>query len=336
VIFLIHGNQEFLCHEKLTIIEQQYANGEGLGDLGRVRLAGKGLSMATLRAHTDALPFLTRWQIVRVDGLLTWLIDESKRGTPSSAETIRMLSDYLPRLPESSILIFVEPKPLAASHPLYKQIKKLTDAEKGAIFPCSLPKRSRDREQFIRAWLQEKAKTLDMRFRPDALALFSSSMHEDLRAAYQNLEKIRAYLGPGQEIRLEEIRLLVDTALQTSTFQMLKAINNGRKSQAVTLLQSLLLAGQHPLAILATVTRQYRLYVSMKALYEEGLTPDEITAQLKLQKWMVERDLRIARRLSWPRLEATYDRLLATDVAIKRGEMDGDLALQLLIVDLSR
>ncbi len=336
MIFLIHGNQEFLCHEKLTIVEQQYAGEEGMGDLGRVRLAGKGLSLVSLRAHTDALPFLTPWQIVRIDGFLTWLAKENKRGGQKSAEMTQALADYLPRLPESTILLFVEPEALAASNPLYKQIKRLAAAEKGAILPCSLPKRYRDREQFIRAWLQEKAKALDMRFRSDALALFSSSVNNDLRAASQDLEKIRAYLGPGKEIRSEEIRLLVDAALWSNTFQMLKAVSNGHKRQAVTLLQSLLSSGQHPLAILATITRQYRLYVSIKALYEQGLTPDEITTQLNLQKWMVDRDLSVARRLNWSRLEATYERLLATDVAIKSGEMDSDLALQLLVIDLSR
>ncbi len=336
VIFLIHGDQEFLCGEQVAVLEQQYASEEGLGDIGRVRLTGKGLTLSDLETHCDALPFLTDWQVVQVDGYLTALMAASQQGSKQAGDDIERLLNYFPHLPESTILIFQEPKPLPASGRIYKAIARLAEEEQAALFPCSLPKRSRDREQFVQAWLQEKAHKLNLRFRRDGLALLSASVGDDLRSAQQDLEKIRAYLGPDKEIRAEDVQLLVDKALQSNVFQMISALTAGRSRQAVILLQSLLAAGEHPLALLAMIVRQYRLYIGMKSLAEEGLSPEEIAAQMKLREWMVERDLRTARRLSWTRLEAIYDRLLSTDVAIKEGQLDSDLALQLLVVELSR
>ena len=56
---------------------------------------------------------------------------------------------------------------------------------------------------------------------------------------------------------------------------------------------------------------------------------------LKLHEYRARLALEHARRYTLPQLEAIYHRLLDVDTAIKTGQMPGDLALELLVVELT-
>jgi DNA polymerase-3 subunit delta len=101
-------------------------------------------------------------------------------------------------------------------------------------------------------------------------------------------------------------------------------------------LHQLLNEGEHPLALLGMIVRQFRILIQVKELTERGLSQQDIATRLKLHRFVVQKAVRQAMNFSLEQLEVIYQKLLDTDMAIKTGQMDEVLALDMLVVGLSR
>jgi DNA polymerase-3 subunit delta len=84
------------------------------------------------------------------------------------------------------------------------------------------------------------------------------------------------------------------------------------------------------------IVRQFRIMIQVKDLAERGVPPQKIGAQLGLHHFVAEKGLRQSRNFSMAQLGTIYRKLLETDVAIKTGQMDPVLALDMLIAGLSK
>jgi DNA polymerase-3 subunit delta len=84
------------------------------------------------------------------------------------------------------------------------------------------------------------------------------------------------------------------------------------------------------------IVRQFRIMIQVKELGEQGLSQRDMATRLNLHSFVVEKTTRQAMNFSMEQLETVYRKLLETDVAIKTGQMDDVLALDMLVVGLSR
>jgi DNA polymerase III delta subunit len=66
-----------------------------------------------------------------------------------------------------------------------------------------------------------------------------------------------------------------------------------------------------------------------------GIDAEGVAARLKLNPWVARNLVGQARRFGVGDLERIYSQLLATDRDIKTGRVEGDLALDLLVVELT-
>jgi len=101
----------------------------------------------------------------------------------------------------------------------------------------------------------------------------------------------------------------------------------------------LLDAGEHPLALLGMIVRQFRIMIQVKELSGQGLragAQQDMATRLKLHPFVVKKTTRQAMDFSMGQLETVYRKLLETDVDIKTEKMNDVLALDMLVVGLSR
>ena len=87
--------------------------------------------------------------------------------------------------------------------------------------------------------------------------------------------------------------------------------------------------------LLMLIARQYRLLLLAKGMLEQGIRAPEISARLHVQGFVIQRLLKQAPRYTIERLRQAYRRLLAADLAVKRGVFDDETALQLLLAELA-
>jgi DNA polymerase-3 subunit delta len=83
------------------------------------------------------------------------------------------------------------------------------------------------------------------------------------------------------------------------------------------------------------LARQLRLIVRTKDIQTARMSPNELRNSLGLSSEFVARKtLEQAKRYSLPRLKQVYQRLLETDLAIKTGKYEPELALNILVAEL--
>ena len=83
------------------------------------------------------------------------------------------------------------------------------------------------------------------------------------------------------------------------------------------------------------LARQLRLIVRTKDIQTERMSPNELRDRLSLtSEFVARKTLEQARLYSLPRLKQVYRQLLETDLAIKTGKYEPELALNILIAEL--
>lgn len=345
MIYLLHGPDELLRSERLATIRAGLGAPE-LAELSTSWLDGRKTSVAEVCYHCDVMPFLTPRRLVIVNGLLAQLkrrqaggkkkdlLPEEDAGTAtgSRADAERdVLLAYLPTMPDTSDLVLLEAEPVARNERPYKALAQLASEGHAEIVLCDAPE-----ERDLPDWVLRRAKHKGGVIEREAAFDLATSIGRNLRLLDNELEKLLAYRGDAGAIRREDVRLLVPYTQEASIFDMVDAIGQQDGPRAVRLLRELERDGAAPLYLLSMIVRQFRILVQVSDQMSLGLGKDEIAKAIGLHPFPTQKAMQQCRAWRMSDLAAAYDRLLAADLAIKTGKQPDDLAIELLVVELSQ
>ena len=182
------------------------------------------------------------------------------------------LLQCLPHLPASTTLIFTAAtidRRLKVSKFLLKhgQVKEFS-----LIPPWRL--------DLIAASIKSQAKQLKLQLSQDAISYLTEAIGNNTARAEKELEKLTVYAN-GDTITKKQVEKLVACTTQTS-LQLAEAIKQKRVDEVAKLLEELLAYSQHPLAIIATLTTQFRTWLWVKVAIEGGKSNSEIVQLCKI------------------------------------------------------
>jgi DNA polymerase-3 subunit delta len=292
-----------------------------LADLNTTLLDGGALTVGELRQASDALPFLCDRRLVIVNHYL-----KRPGGRGKEEAELAALADYLPTMPGTTWLIFVEDETLPPTHPILKLAEK---HPAGQVRAFDGPGRGELSGWIVRR-VERKGATVE-RAAADALAV---AVGDDLRLLDSEIEKLATYTGGERSITTADVELLVPYTGEANVFAMVDAIGRRNGRTALRLLHKLLEAGDAPLYLLSMIVRQFRILIQVKELSAQGLTVSTIAKRAGLHPFVTEKAQRQAMNFSLGQLEVIYARLLDTDLAIKTGRMEDVLALDTLVAAL--
>jgi DNA polymerase-3 subunit delta len=324
MFYLFHGEDEFSRAEAVQSLKQRMGSDPAMTDLNTTVLDGSKITLGELRHACDTIPFMADRRLVIVEELLGAL---SARGEQASKKVLDELVAYLPHLSPTTRLVFVENRRILQNHPVYQLA--LTE-ECGHVQEFVPPKKGA-----LLRWIAKRAERHGGQITSGATGELAAFVGNDLRLLDKEIAKLVAYAGSERPISLDDVHLLVSYAQEANVFHMVDALGRRDGRTAMRLLHQLL-QNQPPLALLGMIVRQFRILVQVKELGEQGLGPREIAEKLRLHSFVVEKGSRQARNFSMAQLETVYDKLVETDVAIKTGQEDPVLALDLLVAGLSR
>lgn len=340
MFYIFHGEDDFSLGEQLAGLRGRLAAGDpAMADLNTIYLDGNRLTLGELRHACDAIPFMADRRLVIVHGLLGRLAPGRRaRGRkPSEDEEPtwkRALTDdlaaYLPLLPPTTRLIFVEKQALLDTHPILK-VASTEGQEQRAFVKLFQPPKDRD----LPSWIQRRAKDKGGSLSREATQMLAALVGNDLRLLDQEIEKLLVY-AKDRQVTTEDVQTLVSRAREVSIFDLVDCVGRREADRALRLLHRLLDAGETPLYLLAMLARQFRILIQVSELRSQGLAPDEITNRLKLHPFVVEKGLAQAYNFDMGQLEAAHQRLVETDWSIKTGRVGDVLALDMLVVELAR
>jgi DNA polymerase-3 subunit delta len=324
---VFHGADEFTRAETLADFKRRLGPSDAV-DLNTTMLNGRTLTLADLRHACEAIPFLAEKRLIIVNNLLTRLAPR-KGGEASAAQKgfLAALADYIPHLPETTRLVFVEGKPLPAKHPILQLVEqgawgyvKRFDAPKARTLP---------------RWIEKRACKHGGEIEPQAAAHLAAVVGDDLRLLDQEIVKLVTYVDEERAITREDVDAVVPYAQAAIVFDLVDALGQRDGRTAAQTLHRLLDAGEHPLGLLAMIVRQFRLLIQVNELKAEQATPRDIAQALNLHPFPARKLYNQATHFTAAQLETVYRHLLDTDVAIKSGEIDPEAALDLLVAGLA-
>jgi DNA polymerase-3 subunit delta len=328
MFYLFHGEDEFSRSETLAALKEKMGD-PGLAELNTTIFDGSKVTLGELEHACGSVPFMADRRLVIVEGLLTRLESKGKEGALPAwqKEYLEKLTQYLQRLPETTRLVFVEDRSISKNNSVLRLA--LAD-ERGHVKEFKPPQ-----GKALNRWIEERVRKKGGQINAAAVETLAAFVGNDLRLLDQEIEKLIAYVDQARPISEDDVRLLVSYVREANIFEMVDALGQRDGQQAAKLLHQLLDEGEHPLALLGMIVRQFRIMIQVKELNARGLSQQEIAARLKLHRFVVKKAVRQAMNFSMEQLETVYRKLLETDVAIKTGQMDEMLALDMLVVGLT-
>lgn len=325
--YVFHGADEFTRSETLADFKRRLGPPDTV-DLNTTALDGRRASLAELRHACDAIPFLAEKRLVVVDGLLTRLTSKGDKVLSSTQqEYLTALAEYLLQLPDTTRLVFVEGRPLPSSHP----ILQLAQREKRGYVKRFDPPDAKT----LPRWIAERVHKYGGEIEPQAAAHLAALVGADLRLLDQEIVKLATYAAGERPITTVDVDVLVPYAQAAIIFDLVDALGRRDGRTAAQTLHSLLDAGEHPLGLMAMIVRQFRLLIQVKELKDGGANSQAIAKALGIHPFPARKLYNQATHFTAAQLEAVYRHLLDTDVAIKSGGIDPEVALDLLVAGLA-
>ncbi len=331
--YIFHGDDELARTEQLRALYAKMGDAQ-YADLNTARFDSK-VSLGELRHACDSMPFLADKRLVIVEGLLTRL--EPRRGKnddeggaveeESNPDLAKGLLEYLGQLPDHARLIFVEAKTLAKNNP----ILKYASADKTATIKEFAAPDMRDVPSWIRARVQSKNAQIE----PAAINELAIHVGNDPRLLDNEIEKLITYRG-AEPICAQDVRTLVASVNEANIFELVDAIGKRQTKLALQLLHAHLQQNAAPPYLLTMIVRQFRLLLQMRDLAARGMTVDQAREQLHLHPFVAQKTWTQALNFTMPQLETIYYRLLDADLAMKTSRAEPTVALDLLVVELTR
>jgi len=183
-------------------------------------------------------------------------------------------------------------------------------------------------------WIQEHIKTMGGQISPQAAVLLANQIGDDTRLATQELTKLLTYVNFARPVDTDDVEHLTPLTAKISDFELVNALRERDQRKAQALLHRSL-QEDDPLQILQSIVYQIRVLIVAREILDEHGTINDFPKSLNIKYYPAKLALESASRYSINFLEMIYHRLLDLDEAIKTGKMDADLALELLIMELT-
>lgn len=329
-IYVLYGDNTFERDEAVqTLKERMRALPAGDHNLSEL---GPESSVAALRMAADVVPFLAERRMVIVRGLLARLAGRgsatrrtvrARKPAEAAPDELQQLLDYLPDLPQSTSLVFVEDGRVPV-----EALQKVIPRGRAAV-------REYPRVVDVVRWVRNRAKQLGIELDEGAVRELASLGGADLRRLDSELRKLGDYAA-GRRVSQADVRELVvgrDVAIWT----LLDGLAERRAGKALSALHALYEQGEPPEALLGRdIAPHYRRLMVAREL---SMAPREERARVDvaalglnpatLGRWSDQ-----AAGFDRDELECALEVLLELDRHIKLGETEPEPALEVAVVRL--
>lgn len=322
-VFLIDGENEFGMAAFITDLEKRLGSSE-MAEVNITRMDGKTLNLDEFKRACFAMPFLTTQRMVVVQQATTRLTDSNSR-----EKFIKIIEN----LPETTLLVLSHNGTLTDMRrdkkPNWLEMWFKGRGGKYVYRRFDLPK-----GQEMVGWIKERVKQCGGRFTPAAAVRLAALVGDEPRRADQEIHKLLDYVNYARPVEAEDVDHLTPDSAQVGDFALVNALRSQNVRQAQSVLHKML-AENEPTWLLGRIVTQFRQLILVREMIDEGAMKEEVLKRLGGHPYAISLAMEHARHYEMETLEKIYWRLHELDYAIKKGEIEGELALDLLVVELT-
>ena len=334
LIYVFHGDDTFSANEALAELAEAVGPPD-LRALNTSRFDAGGFSVNAFLAAAMVVPFLAERRLVVVHGLLEAVAGPGsggRRGRRPPGEGLGAaagLPQALANTPDFTDAVFLDAK-VTQGNPLLREIQALGEER---VQVRSFPPLRRDD---LKQWVRERAARKGARLSPNAVDLLAEYVGPNLWAMDNELEKLAIYRSGGEMVEASDVEALTASLRESSVFDLVDMLMEGRGDRAMAKLQALLTEGAGGPYLVSMVARQARLTALGQELLRLGTPRDQWGQRLGVASdFVVRKTADQARRFPAQSIGALYRLLVEADMAMKSGERPEEVVLVELVARAS-
>ncbi len=308
-IYLLYGDEHYLrlqFRNRLTDALMPDNAGMNFGSY-----EGNSISEEAFIDQAETMPFFAERRV------MVW----NRSGFFKNAAAL--LPDYIKNIPDYLYLIFVEDA-VDQRGRMFKAVKKYGHAADFA----------RQDEKALSAWILRMLQDENLKIRSSAMSYLLSRTGTDMEHIRLETDKLIHYCAGKGEVTREAIDAVTADPVENQIFEMVRAITEGRRKDAMAMYTDLITLRESPLGILYLIGREYHRLMIVREMTERGASKSEIASKAGMPPFAVSRSQSLARRFSPNELEAIIGRCVQTEEDVKNGNLQDRLAVELLMMEV--
>ena len=319
-LYFLFGNDEFAITRKLKEFEADFTDPTS-ADMNTARLEARSMDENDLNNAVNAMPFLAKRRLVLLAN------PSAKYNNPSAR---KKFLEFIEKAPETTRLVMyesIEPRDVE-KHWLMKWAEKNEKLVQTRAF--MLP-----RLKEMAGWILNETKKQGGQIEPRAAEMLKDMVGVDTRQAGMEIAKLLAYVNWSRPVNSQDVEAVCVVTSQQSVFDFVDALANGNGKSAQHLLHRLL-ETEDEFSLWGMVVRQFRLLIQAREILDGRGNQNDVARALGVHPFVAEKTTQQAGRFSIESLENIYHRLLNIDEGVKTSQVTLDLALDTLVVELTR
>jgi len=309
-LFLFTGEETFLLHEQINSWKESFKE-KYEGDMNLITIDGRESEMGELIAQIEAMPFLAEKRLIFVEGLpeapKTRNADKVTKKDEARDEELKKLADYLEKISDTSVVVFVQPNPDRRKS-LYKKCIQLATVKEFKPLEGAA----------LNQWVQNRIKKYNTSIDANTAEYLISLTGQDLWRMNQELQKLSAYCQ-GQPVDRKSIDKLVVPTIEANVFHLTDALGAKDHRKAIRNLHRSVAAGENLRQVFYMIVRQFRLFLQIGGYLANypNTTPANIATSLKIHPFVARNTVNQLKHFNISELKTAYQRLLEIDIALK-------------------
>ena len=305
-VYLLFGEEAFLKKSYKNRLKEAMV---GDDTMNFHQFEGKGVDLKEIISLADTMPFFGERRLI--------LIEDSGLFKGSGAEA---LVEYLPQMPDTTCLLFVESEVDKRSR-MYKKVKEL------GYGADMVRQDARQLSSWAGGILAREGKKIT----GHTMELFLSKTGDDMENIRMELDKLISYTLGREVITDQDVEEICANRVTNKIFDMVAAIVSGKTRAAMDLYEDLLTLREPPMRILFLIAREFNQVLQVKELMAQGMDRSRIASSLKLQPFVVGKIMPQARSFTREQILSRVELCVDCEEAVKTGRLGERLAVELLI-----
>lgn len=188
----------------------------------------------------------------------------------------------------------------------------------------------------LRAWAKKEFKRYNTEIGDSALDKLIEFTGNDLWRLDNEIKKLVSYRNK-KEILLKDVENLVKPEIESDIFKTIDAIAQKNKNLALKLIHKHLEKGDSPYYLFSMINFQFRNLLMVKSQLQSGnYFPRiyDLSRKLGMHPFVVEKTVRQTKKFSLEELRKIYKKIFKTDIYIKTGRIESQVALDLFLAEI--
>lgn len=309
-VYLIYGEENYLVQQYKNKLKASIA---GDDTMNYAYFEGRKIDVTQLIDTCNTLPFFAERRLVIV---------EDSGFFKAANDTV---TDYIKNIPEYLIVVFVENE-VDKRNRLFKTV-----SDKGYV--CEMKYQD---EATLTRWIVDMLGRENKKISKAALALLLDKCGVEMENIHSEMEKLICYCYNKEAVEDKDVEAICTNRTVGKIFDMVTAIASHNQKKALELYYDLLLVKEPPMKILYLITRQFNQLLQVKELSSHHIDNKTMAQQMGIAPFLVGKYLAQAKGFSSEALRTALYDMADMEEAVKTGNMQENLAVELIIIKYSR